>query len=173
MSEPKFENWFFEKLNFDDFPTLRETFSLKNGPKFKKFGQYFTFLYPLQRLNSFFVNIVPLWETFKLWKRYSYRSRMPVTYFCLSGPPRVTFRIQQFKTHLNLFWRRIFLDEQHLAWKLWPCLFQQLTLVQPSSVRMISRLVSVVQQNKQRQHFQSLSAETMSRKNQNEYEIAL
>ena len=28
MSEPKFENRPFERLNFDDFPTLRETFFL-------------------------------------------------------------------------------------------------------------------------------------------------
>ena len=87
MSEPKFEDWPFERLNFDDFPTFWEIFFLKNGPKFQNFGQNFTFLYPLQILNSFLVKIVPLWETFELWKRYPYLSHIPVTYFCLSGPP--------------------------------------------------------------------------------------
>ena len=60
MSEPKFENRLFETLNFDEFPTLRETFSLKNEPKFQNFCQNLMILYPLERLNSFFVNSIPL-----------------------------------------------------------------------------------------------------------------
>ena len=73
MSELNFENRPFERLNFDDFPTLRGTFSLKNEPKFQNFGQNFMFLYPFEGLSSFFcefytplrdfrvVKKVPLW----------------------------------------------------------------------------------------------------------------
>ena len=56
MSELKFENRPFEKLNFDfwifDFPTLRETFSLKNEAKIKILAIILCFC-TLQRLNSF------------------------------------------------------------------------------------------------------------------------
>ena len=54
MFEPNLENRPFERLNFDDFATLREIFSLKNDPKIQNFLQNLTFLYPFERLNSFF-----------------------------------------------------------------------------------------------------------------------
>ena len=45
MSEPKFENRSFEKLNFDHLAT-GETFSLKIGPKFQNFCLKFMFCTP-------------------------------------------------------------------------------------------------------------------------------
>ena len=54
MSETKYENRTFERLNFDDFPTLRETFSFKNEPIFQNFWPEFHTFVPLSETQFLF-----------------------------------------------------------------------------------------------------------------------
>ena len=93
MFEPNLENRPFERLNFDDFPTLRDNFSLKMTLKSdpKNFLQNFTFWYPFERLNSFFREFCTPLRDFRVVKKVPLSLAHTRDLFLPKYPPRVLY----------------------------------------------------------------------------------